>query len=257
VNSRCVLRRSIWGVFCAGMLLLLSQGCSKDDPIVGPAPPIFGSGNVITESRELDSVFAIRVELQATISIGQADSQSIDVSVDDNLQQYVETVVENGTLILRVADSVTITSYDLDIEIKLPDIRRIAVSGIATIVSSTVLDVDQLEVSVTGTGTIVLEVTAERLSTSVTGIADIDYEGMVTEHTIIIIGSATLSSYDLGTTSTTVSISGVGTLLVRALDELDVSISGVGTVHYKGHPTVTEDITGSGQVIDENPGPGA
>jgi hypothetical protein len=39
---------------------------------------------------------------------------------------------------------------------------------------------------------------------------------------------------------------------VHATQFLDVTISGLGSVYYKGHPTITENITGGGSLIDAN-----
>ena len=71
-------------------------------------------------------------------------------------------------------------------------------------------------------------------------------------HELKIRGASEVESFDLLTNSTAVNIIGAGNCEVNAQNDLDVSITGAGIVYYKGNPTITQSITGLGQVVDAN-----
>ena len=63
---------------------------------------IEGSGNVITEKREITSPFTkIAVSTGIEVILEQGSNTYVEVEVDDNLMQYIVTKVEKGTLIVN------------------------------------------------------------------------------------------------------------------------------------------------------------
>jgi hypothetical protein len=61
-------------------------------------------------------------------------------------------------------------------------------------------------------------------------------------------GSGGFDGEDLVSPSGKVTISGSGSALMNASDELDVTISGSGGVTYMGNPVLDQTISGSGDV---------
>lgn len=68
---------------------------------------IEGSGNVITEKREITSPFTkIAVSTGIEVILEQGSNTNVEVEVDDNLMQYIVTKVENGTLIVKIEGTI-------------------------------------------------------------------------------------------------------------------------------------------------------
>ena len=62
---------------------------------------IEGSGNITTQKRIVEGDFkSIEVNNDIDVVIEQSDRTEIMVEADDNLQKYIATKVENGTLII-------------------------------------------------------------------------------------------------------------------------------------------------------------
>jgi hypothetical protein len=252
VGRHSALTRSGTAAVFVGVALLLVVACSDETPAPTQPGIIFGSGVVVSDERAVDSVHAIRMEMAGTVHIGLADSQSVDVSVDDNVLEYVETVVESGTLVIRPSNGYDLANYDLDVDVRVRDLTSLSCEGIGSIRSATPIEVDELRVSIPATGSVVLEVDVAQLFTSCSGLGNFDYCGAAASHVIAIPGTGTVSAYDLATAQCDIAISGFGTVLVTVSERLDVTIDGLGTVYYKGRPEITETIEGSGQVIDAN-----
>ncbi len=242
-----------WPRLLLGMgLIVVLSGCSEES--TGPGDPgrVYGSGNIVTETRDLEEFSSLRLEMAGTVTVELADSQSVSVSVDDNILEYVETVLRADTLVIRVRNNAQLTEYDLDIALAMADLTALLCPGVGTIRSSSEIDVDALRVSILGVGSVVLDVTVDRLETFMPGFGTLDYTGTAAQHTISISGTGTVSAYNLATADCNIDISGSGSVLVTAVNTLDVSISGAGTVYYKGNPTITDTISGDGQIIDAN-----
>ncbi|GAB4321733.1 MAG: head GIN domain-containing protein [Candidatus Zixiibacteriota bacterium] len=243
---------SIIGRFL-GMMLLVGLTACSNDATAPPAPAtIYGSGNIISEMRELPVFTSVRVEMTATVIVGLADSQSAEVSVDDNVMEYVETLVDGSTLVIRLSDDVDLSGYNLDIAVLATDLNTLACPGTATIRSSSEIELDALRVTIEGVGTVVLDLDVDQLESLVSGFGTLDYAGTAAQHLISISGTGTVSAYRLASAACNVTIGGSGTVLVTVIDDLDVTIGGSGTVFYKGNPEITQLIEGSGQIINAN-----
>ena len=77
-------------------------------------------------------------------------------------------------------------------------------------------------------------------------------DGEVDKHQITHSGVGSILSYDLLTDTTLATLSGVGDAQIYVSDYLNISIEGDGSLYYKGFPTIIQNITGNGQLVDDN-----
>lgn len=71
---------------------------------------IDGSGNVVTEKRTIESPFSkIDASTGVEVIVEQGTPTEVEVEIDDNLQQYIVTRVENGTLIVKIDHNINTT----------------------------------------------------------------------------------------------------------------------------------------------------
>ena len=90
------------------------------------------------------------------------------------------------------------------------------------------------------------------IRTSLSGVGIVDLAGLADYHRCYNSAAGTISAFDLITDTTVANLSGVGNVEVYVTDSLHVSIGGVGSLYYKGDPTIVQEITGTGSVIDAN-----
>ena len=101
---------------------------------------------------------------------------------------------------------------------------------VSGIIDSRGLDVDFMEVNLSGSG-------------------DVRLEGFATQSDFSLIGSGNIKSIELEQDKCFANISGSGNIFAYVKDQLNVLITGSGNVFYQGDPVIDAKITGSGRVL--------
>jgi hypothetical protein len=136
-----------------------------------------------------------------------------------------------------------------DIVVTAPDIKQIDISGIGSIESDGIFKVEELDLKVTGSGKIELDIQATKVKAMISGAGKIDLDGTADEMRVDISGSGKIDAEELKVKKCTANISGSGKCLVDVTDELNTNISGSGSVYYVTKPTnLNNNISGVGKV---------
>lgn len=207
-------------------LLSLFSGCINDG---GPLETVRGSGNVITEGREVSGFTAVSLQGIGQLEIDQTGTESLSITADENLLPYIETSVRGGKLIISVQGNTLFNNVtELTYHVTVDTIDSVELDGAGSIEISH-LDADDWQVNLDGTG-------------------NITASGQANKQTVEINGAGAYTADELTSEEVTVRHSGAGMVVVQVSDQLDVRIDGLGTVEYIGDPTVTQTINGLGTV---------
>jgi hypothetical protein len=239
-------------IIAAAVLMLAVAACSDDDNPTAPSAGIVGSGIPASETRSVAVFHSVDLNAVGDVTVLQGAPQTLRVTVDDNIMQYITTTVTNGVLVIGVTPGVNLDRYDLVVDVTMPDIQGLSLTGVGSFRSVNLLQVDTLAVNLSGVATAILQLAVSHLTLTSSGVATMILSGTATTHDYTLSGEGTLGAFALDTDTSRVTISGVGPAELTASDQLDVTISGSGTVYYKGTPTVNANITGTGQIIDSN-----
>ncbi len=232
--------------------LLLIPGCifdfDDDEDIFGC---INGDGPTVSEEISLRNFDGIDLRISADVYIRQGAEQEVIIEGQRNIIDEIERDVDDG--IWEIETDRCIRSYDdLRIYITVPNVTLLRVSGSGDIISENTLVADDIEMTISGSGTIDAALDADDINAKIPGSGDIFLEGQADQLVLSISGSGDFRAFDLPLRSANINISGSGDVNVRVSDELDVRISGSGDVSYKGNPQVDASISGSGRVINAN-----
>jgi hypothetical protein len=85
---------------------------------------IKGNKNIITKEFDVENIENIKIDLYAKVSINQTIDESLSITADENLFQYLKKQVVNGTLYLDQIDWVK-PSQEIIIKIGAPNLRRV------------------------------------------------------------------------------------------------------------------------------------
>lgn len=85
---------------------------------------IKGNKNIITKEFDVENIENIKINLYAKVSIDQTIEESLSITADENLFQYLKKQVVNGTLYIDQIDWVK-PSQDIIIKIGAPNLRRV------------------------------------------------------------------------------------------------------------------------------------
>jgi hypothetical protein len=219
---------------------------------------IQGSGNVITEERQVTNFDRIALEGSGDVIVTQGGSESLTVETDDNVMEYVKTEVEGGTLTiglvsgLRTGVNIQSTTR-LIFYVGVDDLTGVSISGSGEIEAKT-LETEWLDAEISGSGKIrVSNLAAGELTTEINGSGEVElFDGKVDKQDISINGSGEYLAGVVCSASVQISVSGSGDATVCATESLEADISGSGSVGYYGKPSVDVSTSGSGSIKNLN-----
>lgn len=207
------------------------------------------SGNIIQESRDVSDFNKVEMQGAGDLIITQGENYSVVLETDDNLMNKYTTRVIGDRLVIST-DHIPcfIGNKGLVVYVTMPDVKRLTVDGSGDIISMNTITSDELEIQISGSGNIDLDVDVSSLETRIDGSGDATYKGRATDHAIHVAGSGDIYAYGLSTQSTSVEIAGSGDAEITAYETLDVNVAGSGDIYYQGEPQVSQSIAGSGNV---------
>ena len=211
----------IWFLI-AGLLLV---GC--DDDGVSDGDGVRGSGDVVTESREVSGFDEIVVLGSGDVIVSVTGTESLTIEAEDNIMPLLTTEVNGGRLELGSDTSFSATQ-GITYTITAEELDGVTINGSGDVAASGI-DAGSFEVTINGSG-------------------GVEPAGASEELTVGINGSGNYDGEDLIASIGTVEVSGSGSAVVNVTDDLTVRIGGSGDVEYLGSPTVTQNISGSGDV---------
>ena len=209
---------------------------------------IRGSGNLISETREVSSFSEIRLDGAGRLFITQGTDESLEIEAEDNIIGELTSEVQGDTLVLGYQDkpwaTTVIPTNGITYTLTVVDLTGITFNGAGDLELSS-LDTSSLAVEINGAGQMDIDaLRADNLSVLIAGTGTISVGGQVSSQDVIIDGAGNYQAGDLETVSTSIEINGIGNGTVWATDSLEINIDGGGTLNYYGTPSVTQDING-------------
>jgi hypothetical protein len=206
----------------AALLVVLSVSACDSD-VLG----VRGSGNVITESRDVSGFNEIAVLGSGEVIVDINGTESLTVEAEDNIMPLLKTEVHNGRLELSIESNISPTT-EVEYTISAAALDGVSIAGSGDI---------------TATG-----IAADSFNVEISGSGRVEPTGVVGTLTVDISGSGDYVGEGLVATVGTVDISGSGNAVVNVTDDLDIDISGSGNVKYIGDPSLATSISGSGDI---------
>ncbi len=255
--------RTILSYFLLFGLLIVQSSCEKK---------LIGKGPIVTKTIQENNFSGIDLRTDAKVYFSQDSLYHIDISGQENVLDAIEFNVKENTLIIKERfPSVFITKEPVTIHISGPNLTNLEVSGSGGIDLTSHALVNQLNLTVSGSGSIhtkrvqaqsltidisgsgkihMQEANADNMAASISGSGDIELEsGTAKTLSCDINGSGKFDARNLPTLHVTTKTSGSGKTYVHFKETLYVNISGSGDVYYYGEGSITKTISGSGKLI--------
>ena len=210
---------------------------------------ISGEGDVVRQEIQLETLTAIRLGISCDVILTQGASQKIVLEGQQNVLDNIKREVRHGSWIIQYDRNVH-RSKDVKIYITMQDLTDASVSGSGSISSTNRFKgLQDLELAVSGSGEVSLDIEAQSVEAAVSGSGDVDLRGSARSIEIAISGSGDVDAQGLETQRCEVAISGSGDATVYCSESLEAAVSGSGDIGYKGSaPVVKAAVHGSGDV---------
>jgi hypothetical protein len=210
-----------------------------------------GSGNVVSESREVNGFSAIEISYPAEVFVRQGTNESLEIEAEDNLLPNLRTEVRGGTLEVfyrREQNKHVNPTKPVKITIVVRDLNDVQFTSAGELTIEA-LKSDNLEVSLSGAGNLNLDdVQLKDLQVSLSGAGSMNASGTADDLDISISGFGDFEGADLHSQDARASISGAGSATVWVDNSLDAQISGAGSISYYGDASVNRQISGVGGI---------
>ena len=192
------------------------------------ANKIKGSGNLISENRELSSFNSINLMGSMNVNINTSNEFNCTITGDDNIIPIVKTKVTNNNLQISTNKNYSSTN-ELVVNVNVPNYDK---------------------ASITGSGDMnLINFKNENLSLNIAGSGNITGNGDVQTLTVKINGSGNIMLKDLKSKTTNITINGSGDAIFWASESISAVVNGSGSIKYHGNPTnVNSDVNGSGSI---------
>ena len=196
-----------------------------------PLGEVVGSGDLVTREEFFSDFTSVDVGGGFNVEISQSSSYSVLVTADDNVMENILVSKSGDTLNVGVNWAVSLSSVTLKVEITMPELRELELSGgvqgrIEDITSSDSISIDLSGGShLTGNGEAV----------------DLTVDGSSGSH---------LDFTDFIVQDASVELSGGSHATINLNGTLDADLSGGSQLHYYGDPTLGDIEKSGGSIID-------
>jgi hypothetical protein len=209
-----------------------------------------GSGRIVKQVRQVGNFSGLSLGLPAHLELHMSNTEGITIEADDNLLPLIETVVEDGTLMIRPTKrNLNLRSTSIRMVVQARSIERLALGGSGSI-DADPLRARKLDIDLGGSGSIKLKgIESDALAVSLGGSGDLKAaRGTTGKLTVAIGGSGDVDLGRVEAGSASVTVAGSGEATVWPRNELSATIAGSGDVNYYGDPRVSKSSVGSGGV---------
>ncbi len=211
---------------------------------------VVGSGNVTTKTVNTGDYDGVKGVGSMDIHLEKGTEGNIRVTTDDNLHQYIEIEVKDNMLVVKTKKNTYLkTKKGIHVAVPFKDISEISLVGSGDIDTKDVVDAPNLELRVTGSGDVNLDVNSGKVEANVTGSGDIRVKGKTVDLEVSVTGSGDFHGFELQSDNTEATVSGSGDVRVVANESIKARVRGSGDITYKGNPERSDTKTsGSGDI---------
>ena len=210
-----------------------------------------------SQKRDVSAFSEISLRVSANVHLQQGGTQSVEVKGKEESLKKLITEVNDRKLVIRFPNETFFNKWNpgpIDVYITVLQVDGLSVSGSGSITSEGKIESRILDLAISGSGDIKLsDLKAEKVSSALSGSGNIHLSGTqnAVNLKIAISGSGNVKGIDFPVDNVDIKISGSGNCWVNSVKKLTVRLAGSGNVVYRGNPSIDSNIAGSGKVKEE------
>lgn len=215
---------------------------------------IRGNGKMVTEERNVGSYDAVSVSGWFDVELTSGEEGRLTLHGEENLLEYLETEVKNGTLKIKTRKGYNLQSSSwksggILVTVPVEDINAVSMSGSGDVRGKTTLVSDYFEAVMSGSGDMELEIQSDQMEVTLSGSGDMDLAGSCGKLAVRVSGSGDVNAFELSAREVDAMVSGSADIKVTATEALRARVSGSGDIQYRGNPgKIDSKTSGSGDI---------
>lgn len=197
-----------------------------------------------------------------TVLLKQTNKQEVIVETQPDIMEVTNIIVENGVLMVNVErkpdnpnksvwskiDDIKLNPT-MKVYISVKNLTDLQVNGNGKIISENSLAATVLTLSVSGSGSMDLDIKGDIVKADVSGSGKIALKGYASSIDANLSGSGGLNAFNCPLDNAKIKVSGSGNCEVNVTNTIDALVLGSGSVKHKGNTkNTTKKVYGSGSV---------
>src|SRR5687768_1462121 len=211
---------------------------------------------------ELPEFKGIYVNSNYTVYLKQTNKQEVTVEALTEIFSVTEIKVENGILMINVErkpdnpnksvwskiDDIKLNPT-MKVYVSMKNLTDIQVNGGGKVISENSLAATVLTLSVSGSGSMDLDIKGDIVKADVSGSGKIALKGYASSIDANLSGSGDLNAFSCPLDNAKIKVSGSGDCEVNVTTTIDAVVLGSGTIKHKGNTkNTTKKVYGSGSI---------
>jgi hypothetical protein len=210
---------------------------------------LMGSGNLETETYAFTDFNKVEISSAFEFDIEQSSSYSIEITVDDNIMEYVRVSQDGQTLKIGLRPATWIGPATLKASLTMPELSGLDISGASRGTVSNFSSTEDLDIMVSGASRVTGDIVAGNVDFDISGASTVQLEGSANDMVADVSGASSLHLDDFTVNNADVDFSGASSGTVNLDGRLDADVSGASRLWYIGEPTMgTIDTSGASTV---------
>ena len=246
------------------LVIIFMLGCAFFTGATTPTAP----GNNTMGSAPIKDFDSIMFNAPGVLELNQSETESLEISGDPALVSAIRAEVKdrkleisataalpsNASITYKLAvkniNEIVLNSFGV---IKIPALKtnrlRMTINGSGRMQAGE-LSADSLTVNLIGGGNFSADaLQSSSVELSSRGAGNISIAGGSAEQLNLALESGSFIGDNFESLSVVVIVNGTGTVLVWAVEKLDVTVNGAGSVTYYGEPTISMSVNNGGQIM--------
>ena len=220
---------------------------------IANTPIKIASAKLQDDDREVKNFNGIAAAGPINVIVTLGSKESCRLEGDAEALATIVTEVKGNILIIRPQTSITSWSrkYDgkkITAYVSAKELASLTMSGTGNMVVNGKISTGDLTTTLSGSGSIKVTADVDNYSGVISGSGFINITGSADHAKVVISSSGALEGKSLSVNTLSTTISGSGTVNIKADQSIRAIISGSGSVNYSGNATVDKTIVGSGKV---------
>ncbi|HXV60005.1 MAG TPA: DUF2807 domain-containing protein [Vicinamibacteria bacterium] len=206
----------------------LASAC--DDSPTSGSDQIVGSGNLVTESRDVSGFVGVVLSGVGRLTMEHGETESLTITAEDNIMPLLVSEVSDDILSLGPRPGTALSpTRDIVYRLTFREMRSVVASGV-TRIEAMGIDTDLLSVVASGVSTV-----------SASGTADLQ--------SVVMSGTTNYLAAELETRVAILDISGLARVVINASERLEGAVSGSAIVEYIGSPQISVNVSGTATLV--------
>ncbi|MEZ4771053.1 MAG: head GIN domain-containing protein [Caldilineales bacterium] len=197
-----------------------------------------GSGNPVTQTFDFAGFDSLEIGNAFQAEIVASDNFSVEVTVDDNLIDYLRVEQQGDTVKIGLDPNTAATRADLRARITMPALVNLDASGATRANVSGFKSSANTSVTASGASTVRGDMETGDMTVDASGASTVNLSGSGDSLRATASGASTADLSNFTVSNADVDANGASRINVAASGKLDAKASGASTVRYSGNPTL-------------------